>query len=158
MTYIIVAVSQNGVIGNSGKLPWRLPTDLANFKRLTIGQTVIMGRKTYQSIGKPLPGRSNIIISRNPNFKITGCIVSPNLQQAVEQAGSGKVFIIGGETVFKEAITLTNKIYLTRVLADLKGDRFFLFDERGWKKTFSLSYPAKDGNQYAFELQEWIRL
>ena len=108
------------------KLPWYIPDDLKRFKKLTSDKVVIMGRKTYESIGKPLPNRLNIIVTRNKKLTIPGCIVVNSLTQAIEKAGNNKeVFIIGGGEIYKESINFTNKIYLTKVHLEVKGDTTF---------------------------------
>jgi dihydrofolate reductase len=120
---IIVAASKNNVIGNESSLPWHIPTDLKNFKKLTTGHTVIMGRKTYESIGKPLPNRTNIIITRNKEFKANGCIICHSLNDALLKSVNNKdIFIIGGCEIYLEALEIADKIYLTRILCDAIGD------------------------------------
>lgn len=126
---IIVAASDNNVIGKAGKMPWHLKSDLQRFKKLTTGHCIIMGHNCYNSIGKPLPDRTNIVISRNQDLDIPGCVVRPSLQYAADYANSRNdptPFIIGGGIVYKQAINLVNYIYLTRVHAIIDdGDTFF---------------------------------
>lgn len=126
---IIAAVSDNNVIGKNGQLPWHLKTDLQRFKKLTENHVIIMGRNCFNSIGKPLPDRTNIVISRNQDLDIPGCVVRPSLQYAADYANSrndSTPFIIGGGIVYKQAINLVNYIYLTRVHAIIDdGDTFF---------------------------------
>lgn len=126
---IIAAVSDNNVIGKNGQLPWHLKTDLQRFKKLTENHVIIMGRNCFNSIGKPLPDRTNIVISRNQDLDIPGCVVRPSLQYAADYANSRNdptPFIIGGGIVYKQAINLVNYIYLTRVHAIIDdGDTFF---------------------------------
>lgn len=126
---IIVAVSDNNVIGKNGQLPWHLKTDLQRFKKLTENHAIIMGRKCFESIGKPLPNRTNIIVSSNTNLEISGCIVKPTILSAIDYANSLydlTPFIIGGGTLYKQTIDLVNYLYLTRVHTVIEGgDTFF---------------------------------
>jgi dihydrofolate reductase len=123
---IIVAVAENQVIGFDNHLLWHISEDLKRFKNLTTGHHVIMGRKTYESVGKPLPGRVNIVISRQENFKVEGCLVANSLENALELAKQdSEVFIIGGGEIYNQALPITDKIYLTRVHAGFPGDTFF---------------------------------
>nr|AIA18419.1 Dihydrofolate reductase [uncultured bacterium]AIA18499.1 Dihydrofolate reductase [uncultured bacterium] len=150
----IVAVAKNGVIGKEGGLPWYLPAELARFKEVTMGHPIIMGRKTYESIGRALPGRTNIAITRNKDFKAEGCIVVDSLETAIAEAkkaeGADEIFIIGGEQIYKEAMPLLNRIYLTKVDADVKGDKFFHYDPKKWKEISSEKHSADEINKYSF--------
>jgi len=125
---LIVALDDKNGIGKDGGMPWNIPSDLKRFKKITEGHPVIMGRKTFESIGKPLPKRTNIIITRN-NFKQKDLIIKHSLKEAIEEAkkasGSDEVFIVGGGQVFKEAIVLADKIYLTKIEGDYNADTFF---------------------------------
>ena len=133
----VVAVARNGVIGHTNGLPWRLPADLAFFKRLTTGHPIIMGRKTCESIGKPLPGRLNIVVTRSPDFKAPGCTVVATLDAAYRAAGDApEVFIIGGAQIYDAAFAAADRIYLTEVESDIEGDTYFpRFDRRDWVET-----------------------
>ena len=122
---MIAAMAQNRVIGAGGEMPWHLPADLQRFKRLTMGQTLLMGRETYQSIGRPLPGRQTIILSRDPGYSVDGCVVVPSLVAGVAAATTEKLFICGGGEVYRAALALAEKIYLTELLSDVSGDTFF---------------------------------
>ena len=123
---IIVAVAENQAIGFDNHLLWHISEDLKRFKSLTLGHHIIMGRKTFLSIGKPLPGRVNIIITRNENFNIEGCITAKSLVEAFEIAkNDSEAFIIGGGEIYKMALPIADKIYLTRVHASYPGDTFF---------------------------------
>lgn len=141
----VVAVARNGVIGHTNGLPWRLPADLAFFKRLTMGHPIIMGRKTYESIGKPLPGRLNIVVTRSPDFKAPGCTVVATLDAAYRAAGAvDEVFIIGGAQIYDAAFAAADRIYLTEVESEIEGDTYFpLFDRRDWVETV-LEVHARD--------------
>jgi len=154
----VVAVSQNGYIGKDGGLPWHLPAEMAFFKRTTTGHPIIMGRKTYESIGRPLPERKNIIISRDKMYEAEGCLVVSSLEEALEAArGSDEVFIIGGASIYQLAMPKIDKIYLTRVKTDVQGDKRFELDESGWKMVSNELHPADAENEYAFDIQEWAR-
>jgi dihydrofolate reductase len=122
---LIVAASTNNVIGAKGKLPWRLSSDLKRFKALTMGKPIVMGRLTYESIGHPLPGRQNIILSRNAEFSAAGCDVVQSIDAAIEAAGDAQeIMVIGGSHVYTAFLPRADRIYLTRVKADVGGDAF----------------------------------
>ena len=123
---IIVAMAKNRVIGRHGQLPWHLPEDLQRFKRLTMGQVLVMGRRTFESIGKPLPGRRTIIVSRNPDYVAVGCAVVPSLDAALKLAASAEeIFICGGADIYSQALPLTKRIYLTEIDSVVDGDTRF---------------------------------
>lgn len=149
---IVVAVAENGVIGNANALPWRLPDDLRRFKALTLGKPVVMGRKTYDSIGRPLPGRTNIVVSRQSGLQIAGCIVVDCVDAAVAAAGSAdEIMLIGGAELYCRALPAVNTIYLTRVHASVPGDTFFPeLDSRQWHETPVAGHPADERHAYAF--------
>ena len=149
---IIVAAAENNVIGKDNRLIWHLPADLKRFKSLTMWHPVIMGRKTYESIGKPLPGRTFIIITRQKDFKAEGCIVTGSLDAALDAASySDEVFVIGGEEIFRVALPLADKIYLTKIHQAFEGDTFFTsLDERNWKETERADCSADEKNLYDY--------
>lgn len=122
---IIAAISQNLVLGKDNKLLWHIPEDFARFKKITSGHPVIMGRKTFESIGKPLSNRTNIIITRDENYKTEGCLVVHSLEEAIKLANGKKIFIIGGGQIYKQAISLADKLYLTVIKKDFSGDTYF---------------------------------
>jgi dihydrofolate reductase len=123
---IIAAMAENRVIGRGNEMPWEIPSELKRFKEITMGHPVIMGRKTFESIGNPLPGRKNVIISRQQDYSPEGCVVVPDLQAALAaSAGANEVFICGGDTVYREAMPLADKIYLTIIDEEFDGDSFF---------------------------------
>ncbi len=123
---MIVAMAKNRLIGRNGQLPWHLPSDLRRFKRLTMGHVLLMGRRTFESIGKPLPGRRTIVLSRDPDYRATGCEVAPGLDAALQLAGSvEEVFICGGAEIYRQALPLAAKIYLTELDTEIAGDNFF---------------------------------
>lgn len=152
---LIAAISENNVIGNSGKLPWSLKDDLRLFSALTKCHTVVMGRKNYESIGKPLPNRLNVILSRDPNYEAEGCIVMASLEDAINLShGDGSsTFIIGGADIYKLALPISTHFFLSRVHADVPGDvRFPIFDENEWDTYFKTEYmkDISGGNEHAF--------
>jgi dihydrofolate reductase len=156
---LVVAASANDVIGVEGRLPWRLPGDLKNFKRLTMGKPVIMGRLTWESIGRPLPGRRNIVITRNPDYVAAGCDIVASPAAALAAAGDDdEVMIIGGGQVYALFRAQAQRLYLTRVDVHLEGDAFFPppgDDE--WRLIDREAQPADDANEYAFEIRTYER-
>jgi len=125
---LIVAMSANRCIGRDGQLPWSLPEDLRRFKQLTLGHSLLMGRKTFESIGRPLPGRTSYILSRTPGYAVEGCSVVGALNLAIaaaHQAGENELFVCGGEEVYRSALPLCERIYLTELEREVEGDCFF---------------------------------
>ena len=155
----MVAVAENGVIGRDNALPWRLSADLRRFKALTLGHTVIMGRKTFDSIGKGLTGRRNLVVSRNPEFRPEGAERVPSLDAAIEAAGpAGEVFVIGGAEVYRQARPLAQRIYLTLVHASPEGDtRFPIPEAPEWKLVSTETHGADDRNEFAMEFRVYRR-
>ena len=151
---IVVAMALNRVIGRGNALPWRLPADLAYFKRVTMGHPVVMGRRTYESIGKPLAGRLNIVITRQRGFSAPGCVVVNTLDRAWQAAGSAEeACVIGGTTLFEETLPVADTIHLTEVLAEVEGDTYFpAFDRRGWNESEVLRQPADERHAYPFRI------
>lgn len=147
---IVAAMSRNRVIGIENRLPWRLPMDLRRFKDLTIGKPVIMGRKTFESIGKPLPGRRNIILTHNLHFVASGCLVAHSFEEALRLAAPAEeVAIIGGAAVYQEALPLCQRIYLTIIDADFRGDAFFPKRKTSeWKERRREIFEADEVNAY----------
>jgi len=124
---MIVARSRNHVIGRDNQMPWKISADLQFFKRVTMGHPVIMGRKTWESIGRPLPGRRNIVVSRNPNFQLTGAELASSLEEALNRLSEfPRVFVIGGEQLFKQAFDIADQLYITEIDLDIEGgDTYF---------------------------------
>lgn len=150
---MIVAVSDNNVIGKNNQLPWHLKTDLQRFKKLTENHTIIMGKNCFNSIGKPLPNRTNVVVSSNTDLEIPGCIVKPSLQYAADYANSrydSTPFIIGGGTLYRQAINLVNVLYLTRVHTIIEdGDVFFPeLDMSKWDIEHTEDVPADKDNDF----------
>ena len=156
---LIAAVADGGVIGRSNTLPWYLPADLRRFKRLTTGHTVIMGRKTYESVGRPLPDRRNLVISSSKDFRPTGVTVVPSMEDALKQAkDDADVFVIGGARVFEAALPMADRLELTRVHAAIPGDVFFPpFNPAEWTLVSEEKHPADDRNQYPYTFQTFER-
>jgi dihydrofolate reductase len=145
-TIIIVAIAKNGVIGREGKLPWYLPSDLKHFKKTTLGYPLIMGRKTFDSIGKPLPGRDNIVLTRDRSRSFAGCITMHSLEEALEYCrGEDKVFVIGGGDIFTLALPLTDTIIVTLLKRDVDGDIYFSdIDETEFKEVECTEYNLEE--------------
>ena len=159
---IIVAASNNQVIGVNNDLPWRLPADLKYFKKLTTGHHILMGRKTYESIGKPLPNRTSVIITRNKAYKAEGCHVVNSLSEAIalaEKSGEEEVFLIGGAQLYALAIEeqVVNKVYLTEVNTEIEGDAFFpKLDPSSWKEISRSSFRADEKNPFDYSFVELL--
>lgn len=145
---LVVAMARNGVIGRANRLPWHLPADLAHFKRTTLGAPVIMGRRTWESIGRALPGRVNIVVSSRPDYAAPGALVVPSLERAWAAAGEvPEAFVIGGERLYALALPGANRIYLTQIDADIEGDtRFPAFDRRAWREILVGSHAPDERN------------
>jgi dihydrofolate reductase len=143
-TSLIVAMSENRVIGRDNGLPWHIPEDLRFFKTVTMGKPIIMGRKTFESIGRPLPGRRNIVVSRDPGYSAKGVDVRRSLDDAIalaagsaRETGQDEIFVIGGGTIFEAALPIADRIYLTRIHARIEGDVFFPeIDPLIWKEVW----------------------
>jgi dihydrofolate reductase len=154
MISIVVACSNNNVIGKSNGLPWYLPADLRRFKELTTGHTVAMGRKTYESIPekfRPLPHRKNIIITRDQNFSATGATVVHSIQEAIEAAGNEELYIIGGAEIYRQAMSIADRIYLTEVDANIDGDTFFPnINLEEWHETTREPHEKDEKNPYDY--------
>lgn len=156
---LIAAVADNGVIGIKNQLPWKLPADLQHFKKITMGHPIIMGRKTFESIGRPLPGRRNIVLSRIKHFSIPGCEVVSTLEAALEKLKEAEeVFIIGGESVYKEAMPFAQKLYITQVHAQVEGDTFFpKWEQSKWIEVSREDHEEDEENEYSYSFIAYIR-
>ena len=159
---LVAARAKNGVIGRGGALPWRLKSDLAIFRAITMGKPVIMGRKTWDSLPrKPLVGRTNIVLSRDGSFEPAGCVVCEDFAEAVaigreqaEEDGAREVCVIGGASLFELALAKARRIYLTEVDAEVEGDvKLAPFDESRWTEVRSERHEAADGDDYAFTVR-----
>src|SRR5262247_321546 len=158
---IIAAMDKKRGIGVDNKLPWRLSADLKRFRELTMGHHIIVGRKTFESIGKPLPGRRMIVVTRDVNYKADGCDVAHSVEDATTLArerGESEVFICGGAEIYAESIEVSDRMYLTFVDAEVAADTFFPeFDEREWGELESFYQPADEKNQYSFTFKLMVR-
>ena len=156
---VIAAVSRNGVIGRAGKLPWHLSADLKRFKQITTGHAIIMGRKTYQSIGRPLPNRRSLVITRDPAFRASGVEIVHSLDEALVAArGESKQFVIGGAAIFADALLRADELYLTRVHAEVDGDAYFPdVDFGAWELVEEASHDADAKNNYPITFQVYQR-
>ena len=159
---IVVAVADNGVIGRGNALPWDLPDDLQHFKRTTMGRPIIMGRKTYESIGRPLPGRLNIILTRDGAWQTPGVSVATSIEQAIDLAegqalidGADSVMVIGGAEVYRQALPFTSRVFLTRVHGNVDGDAFFDLDQIvSWRELSRIEVSAGGRNSHDFSVVE----
>lgn len=157
--HLIVAHARNGVIGKEGKLPWYLPEDLKHFKRTTLGKPIIMGRKTWESLGRPLPGRRNIVVTRQTGFTAEGAEVYSNLQDAVAAVKDEPIaFIMGGAQIYAEAMPQIEVAHITVLNADFEGDAFFkpLTDDE-WNLVEEATFPATDTHPYSFSIRRYER-
>lgn len=154
MISIIVAVAENNVIGKDNDLIWHLPRDLRHFKETTSGHYIIMGRKTFESNGKPLPKRTNVVITRDKNFKAEGCIVVHSLEDALKEAKSDpEPFIIGGGVIYELAIPLVDRIYLTKIHHSFEGDTYFPeIDMNEWVEVDKRVFEPDEKNKYPFTI------
>jgi dihydrofolate reductase len=152
---LIVAMSSNRAIGLDGQMPWHLSADLKRFKQITMGYPILMGRLTFESIGRPLPGRTNIIVSRNPTYKPEGCIVLDSVETAISHGCqlADEVFVIGGSTLYEATLPIADTLYITQINRDFVGDTFFPdFDRNQWVEVQreDLADDAKVGFTYSF--------
>jgi dihydrofolate reductase len=162
---LIAAVAENGVIGASGGMPWRLKSDLAHFRRLTINKPVVMGRKTWQSIGKPLKDRTNIVITRDPNFIAHGALVVPSFEAALaaarkdaEARGTDEITVIGGSDIFLAAMPVADRLEITHVHATPEGDvRFPPIDPAIWREVSRRKYPGGPDDSAEFSVTAYLR-
>ncbi|WP_112797906.1 dihydrofolate reductase [Rhizobium sp. SYY.PMSO] len=162
---IVVAVSRNGIIGREGDMPWRLSSDLKRFKAMTLGKPVIMGRKTFQSIGKPLPGRPNVVITRDAGFSADGIVVAHSLDEAIaaasrlaEESNSDEICILGGGEIYRQAIGLADRLLITHVEADVEGDTAFpRIDPAIWQADSELAVPAGEKDTYPTRFVSYFR-
>ncbi len=154
--YLVAAVAANGVIGRQGRLPWQLPEDLKHFKRLTLGHPVIMGRKTWESLPGPLPGRDNIVITRTPGYEAPGAAVASSLDAALALCtGESVAFIIGGEQLFADSLPFAAGLVLTEIHRDYEGDVSFpRYDRSRWRESQRERHTAADGTKFDFVLYE----
>lgn len=150
---LIAAMARNRVIGRDNQLPWRLSADLQHFKSLTMGKPIVMGRKTYDSIGKPLPGRTNIVVTRDRDFAAEGCVVTHGIEAALQAAaGHDEVMVMGGANLYEQLLPRADRLYLTEVRADVEGDAWFpLFDPADWRERERQAHQADEKNEYDYD-------
>jgi dihydrofolate reductase len=148
---LVVAMDEDGTIGRGGALPWRLPEDLRHFRKLTLGKTVLMGRRTWDSLGKPLEGRRNWVLSRDPAFRPAGAEVFASLESALAAHGEGELVVIGGAELYRQALPLARTLHLTRVHARVEGDtRFPPWNESDFRQTEAVTHPADARHAHAY--------
>lgn len=149
---VIAAVARNRVIGLDNALPWRLPEDLQHFRGLTMGHHIIMGRKTFESLGRLLPGRTSVIVSRQPEYKVPGAKMASSLREAVAACdGDEEVFVIGGAELYRQALPLADRLYLTEIHAEFQGDAFFPeFDRAVWRESARERHVGANGLAFSF--------
>ncbi|GEN77326.1 dihydrofolate reductase [Chryseobacterium hagamense] len=161
MTTIVVAMGEKNGIGFDNRLLWHLPKDLKHFKEITSGHPVIMGRKTYESIGKPLPNRTNIVVSRKTDWFEEGILIVGSIKEAMKFAKKidEEIFIIGGGKIYEQTLDITDRLEVTLVKAELEADTYFpKIDPKIWKKTHETSHEKDDKNQYDFCFQTYERI
>ncbi|GAB3011467.1 type 3 dihydrofolate reductase [Niabella terrae] len=158
---LVAAASENNVIGKNNQLVWNLPDDMKHFKNVTWGMPVVMGRKTFESFKRPLPGRKNIVLSNNKDLKIDGAIVSHSMKDVeflVREMDVRELMVIGGGEIYKMYYPRANKIYLTRVHAVLEGDTYFpAIEEKDWQLVSTIHNPADQRHTFAFDYERWER-
>ena len=155
---LVAAMGRNRGIGIGGGLPWRLPGELQHFKTTTMGKPMVMGRKTWTSIGRALPGRQNIVVSRNPALAAPGCLVAASLVEAVEMAEGYEVMVIGGGELYRQALPLASRMVLTLVDSEPEADTWFPdWDASEWLLVASVNHPAAGDGSPGYEISEWVR-
>ena len=149
---VIAAMARNRVIGINNTLPWHLPEDLKHFKALTMGHHIIMGRKTYESIGRPLPGRTTVIVTRDPNYRMAGCLVAHSPEQAIALCGDdAEIFFVGGAELYRQVLPLADCLYITEIQAEYSGDAEFPeIDRSVWREVERVSHVSQTGLGYDF--------
>jgi len=154
---LVVAVADNGVIGRDNALPWHLPEDLKRFKKLTMGKPIVMGRKTFESIGKPLPGRQNIVVTRDAGYQRDGITVVHSVDESLRAASdAAEIMVIGGADLFRLFLPRAGRLHLTRVHADIEGDvRMPIIDERDWIRVESERHELDDRHAHAYTFEIW---
>jgi dihydrofolate reductase len=158
---LIAAVAENGVIGKDNKMPWHLPADLRFFKKTTIGCPIIMGRKNFESIGKVLPGRKNIVLTKNADFAAEGVLIAHSLEEAftaAQKSGAEKCFVIGGAKIYKQALPLCQKLYITRVHEVFEGSTYMPEFESEFKRIEVTKNFKDEQNLYDYDFEVWERI
>lgn len=157
---LIAALARNRVIGRDNRLPWRLPADLRFFKQTTMGKPLLMGRRTWESIGRPLPGRRMIVLSRDPGYQAPGGAVARSLDEALDLAGAvSEIMVIGGAILYQQTLPQAERLYLTRVEADVPGDAWFPeWNEWNWRLVWEEAHPADMDHAWPYRFQRWERV
>jgi dihydrofolate reductase len=157
---LIAALARNRVIGRDNRLPWHLPADLRFFKQTTMGKPLLMGRRTWESIGRPLPGRRMIVLSRDLAYHAPGGVVARSLDEALAITGAvPEIMVIGGEMLYQQTLPLAERLYLTRVETDVPGDAWFPeWDERDWRLVWEEAHPADADHAWPYRFQRWERI
>ena len=155
---IVVAMTSNHVIGQNGDMPWHLPADLVHFKELTSGHAIIMGRRTWESIGKPLPNRLNIVVTRQEDYAAEDVTVVHSLEDGIVAAGTQRIFLVGGGEMYKEALPIASKMHITRIDALIDGDtKFPEIDDSIWQCRSRVNRSADEKNPYDLVFETWER-
>ncbi|ODN68308.1 type 3 dihydrofolate reductase [Methylophaga muralis] len=159
-TAFVVAMDEQGLIGRDNDLPWRLSADLQYFRRITMGKPILMGRKTHESIGRALPGRQNIVVSSLVDYQAEACDVANSIEDALKLAANAdEIMVIGGSSLFEQMFDIVDKLYLTRVHAELEGDTWFPeWDQTQWQLISQESHPADEKNDYAYSFEVYQRV
>ncbi len=157
---LVVAIAENGVIGRDNGLPWRLPADLQHFKRTTMGKPILMGRKTFESIGRPLPGRRNIVVSRNEQYRAEGCETVSSIDAALELAANEReIMIIGGASFYEQLLERADRLYVTRIHASVEGDAYFpQVDWSRWREIERSDHQPDERNEHAYSFVIYARV
>ncbi len=155
---LVAALARNRAIGIEGRMPWHLPSELAHFKKITMGKPILMGRKTWLTVGRALPGRQNIVLSRNPDFRAKGCDVVQSLEQALAIASGHEVMVIGGETLYRLALPLASRMVLTLIDLEPEADTWFpQWDAEQWLEVSRQTIEGDETNPLEYEIVEWVR-
>lgn len=155
---LVAAMGRNRGIGMDGKMPWHIPAELQHFKQLTMGKAILMGRKTWESIGRPLPGRQNIVISRNPGFVANGADIADSLPGAIRMSRSDEIMVIGGGQLYALALPLAGRMVLTLIDIEPQADTWFPeWDDDDWRQTTERRFPADADNPLAYRIVELVR-
>jgi len=156
---LIAAMGKNRAIGLDGRMPWHLPAELQHFKQATMGKAIVMGRKTWQAIGRPLPGRQNIVVSRNPGFVATGADVAGSLANAIEISQADEVMVIGGGQLYTLALPLAQRLLLTLIDIEPEADTWFpAWDDKQWQQTGERLFQVDENNKLAYRIVEFTRV
>lgn len=156
---VVAAVAKNRAIGLRGEMPWHLPDELRHFKRITLGKPVLMGRKTFEAIGRPLPGRQNLVISRHSEYRAEGVATANSLEEAMALAAPGEVMVIGGGELYRLALPIAGRMFLTVVDCEPEADTWFpRWREGDWELVGSVPHAVDERHDWSFQMQEWLRV